>query len=292
MAKYAMGWIPSAPDFRDRMYAPKPDVVAAELPPSIDLSDKCGDVFNQGSLGSCGPQTAASDLIHAQLGHEKRPTAEMPSRLFVYYCTRGLMGTINQDSGVSNRELMKALNRYGWCDEVLWPYSDDKQTFRRKPAQECFEQGSQRRISEYLAVPQKLDTMKACLAGGDPFIFGFSVYSSISKAEKGGVVPFPSGSDQMQGGHDVLVCGYDDAKGQFKFKNSWGKNWGDKGYGYISYQYATHPQLASDFWTVNKSYLPAPAEPEPPPQADDLTIGFLHFRAVKIDGHDGIFVYV
>ena len=35
----------------------------------------------------------------------------------------------------------------------------------------------------------------------------------------------------------VLVTGYDDANGGwFSFKNSWGKEWGDKGYGRLSYQ--------------------------------------------------------
>ncbi len=35
--------------------------------------------------------------------------------------------------------------------------------------------------------------------------------------------------------HDVLVVGYGDFDGRrvFKFRNSWGTNWGDNGYGYI-----------------------------------------------------------
>jgi C1A family cysteine protease len=33
----------------------------------------------------------------------------------------------------------------------------------------------------------------------------------------------------------VVIVGYDHQKELFKFKNTWGKNWGDKGYGYIHY---------------------------------------------------------
>ena len=33
----------------------------------------------------------------------------------------------------------------------------------------------------------------------------------------------------------MLVIGYDDDKGAFRFMNSWGTNWGDQGFAWVSY---------------------------------------------------------
>jgi C1A family cysteine protease len=52
-----------------------------------------------------------------------------------------------------------------------------------------------------------------------------------------GVIPDVDGGEEL-GGHAVIVVGYDDNKKRFKFKNSWGKAWGAKGFAYFSYQYA------------------------------------------------------
>ena len=35
------------------------------------------------------------------------------------------------------------------------------------------------------------------------------------------------------GGHAIMLTGWDDKKGRYTFKNSWGENYGDKGYGTI-----------------------------------------------------------
>lgn len=275
-----LGWHPSQPDFRDIIFAAPRQILEA-LPPAVDLSvpsipSPWVPAWNQGRLGACGPHAIAGDIVFAGMRQQGLTTFPMPSRLFIYWCTRYLMGTTNSDSGVDNRTLLKALAQFGWCDEELWPYNINN--FRTQPSQACFDQAEKRKIVQYQSVPQNLETMKGCVAGGDPFVFGWSVYSSISQADETGMIPMPSRNDSLEGGHDVLIIGYNDGPGMMlgiparhlKFRNWWlrGANvpWGQNSYGFIPYEYAANPQLSGDFWTVKHSaYIPVTPDPTPVP---------------------------
>ena len=260
MPQHVYGWRPSPPDHRDHVYC-VPGRQLKALPPAADLRPKMPGVYDQLQIGSCGPNAAAGNLQYDE-GQEGL-TPIMPSRLFIYYNARSVMGTVNQDSGVDNRSMLKALARWGYCDEQLWPYSVD--AYRDKPPQSCYAAAKADVITDYAQVPQDLDQMRGTLAGGHPFIFGFTVYESFESdaVAKSGIVPMPSAAEQVLGGHDVLFVGYDDAKQAFLFRNSWGTGWGLGGYGWMPYAYATNPNLSGDFWVVNA--VPGAVPPSPPP---------------------------
>ena len=97
-----------------------------------------------------------------------------------------------------------------------------------------------------------LDGFKAAIASGKPVAFGIAVYKSFMgpTVKTTGVVPMPAANEQMLGGHAILAVGYDDAKKQVVFRNSWSPTWGDKGYGYLPYDYFAK-DLAGDAWTAN-----------------------------------------
>ena len=52
-----------------------------------------------------------------------------------------------------------------------------------------------------------------------------------------GVIEMPAEGDQIIASHAIQIIGYHDAKTQFTFANSWGTSWGDKGYGYLPYEF-------------------------------------------------------
>jgi C1A family cysteine protease len=52
----------------------------------------------------------------------------------------------------------------------------------------------------------------------------------------------------LYGGHAICFVGYDSKKKLIKFKNSWGTNWGDNGYGYLPYNYIN--DFCWDAWAV------------------------------------------
>src|SRR5439155_1322751 len=101
---------------------------------------------------------------------------------------------------------------------------------------------------------QALVEMRACLADGYPFVFGFTVYESFEseRVAATGIVPMPRPREKVLGGHAVLAVGYDDAKKRFLVRNSWGTGWGMQGYFTMPYDYLASRDLSDDFWTIRR----------------------------------------
>ena len=100
-----------------------------------------------------------------------------------------------------------------------------------------------------------LKRIKQFLASGHPSMFGFTVYNF---GNENGEIAFPSDNDSVQGGHAVIAIGYDDKReigrdtGALKIRNSWGRGWGEDGYGWLPYRYVEEG-LADDFWSLFKA---------------------------------------
>ncbi len=251
---YRLGWLPDVPDQRD---VPFTAIFRAPrvLPGRIDLRDKCSPVENQGNLGSCTAHALVGAFEFLQLqALDKTPARSFRdlSRLFVYYNTRAVMGTVNEDSGAMLRTGIKALKKLGACREKLWPYLIGR--FRDKPSTACYKEAAGHRIAAY----QRLDTlsaMKACLAMGLPFVFGFAVYEhTMSEAvARTGRIRLPVAGERMLGGHAVMAVGYRDAERALIFRNSWGALWGRAGYGELPYAYLENRNLSDDFWCIQST---------------------------------------
>lgn len=249
------GWKPQLPDQRDRVYRPEG---VTFLPPMIDLRPDLPPVYNQGNLGSCTANAigAAVEYIRKKQGESQLFT---PSRLAIYYNERSLEGTIKQDSGAFIKDGFKAIARWGVAPEELWPYNDSSivvgrklPPFMRKPPTSVYRAGKLDLAISYEAIPQTRNLLMAALANGLPVVIGFSVYESFESNEvaRGGVMPMPDMSEKLLGGHAVLVVGYDAQVGHWIVRNSWGEDWGDKGYFYMPIPYLESSSLSSDFWVL------------------------------------------
>jgi C1A family cysteine protease len=280
------GWIPDFPDFRD--YTEETKEVREILDPTglrgsggthprkkrgtgapaaADLREWASAVEDQGALGSCTAQAGAGVIEYYERKSFGRHIEA--SRLFLYKVARNLM-KMKGDTGAYLRLTMGAMVLFGVPPEEYWPYTDDEREFDKEPPAFCYAFAQNYKTIKYyrhdppgVPRPEVVDRLKTYLAAGHPAMFGFTVYSSIEQAEATGRIPFPSGREKIEGGHAVVAMGYDDkmtirntsdsreSKGAFLIRNSWGLGWGEKGYGWLPYDYVLRG-LAEDFWSVLK----------------------------------------
>jgi C1A family cysteine protease len=278
-----LGWIPDLPDIRD--YTEETEDVRAimgptglapadagrgggtQSPEAVDLRPWASPVEDQGRLGSCTAQAGAGLIEYYErkaFGHHVEA-----SRLFLYKTTRGLMKS-KGDSGAYLRTTMGAMVIFGVPPEPYWPYTDAAGAFDKEPPAFCYAFAQSYRTLLYFrhdpagaARAAVLEKLKTYLAAGHPAMFGFTVYSSIAQAETTGRIPLPLGRERIEGGHAVVAMGFDDAltivnasggepcRGALLIRNSWGRAWGERGYGWLPYAYVLKG-LAEDFWSVLK----------------------------------------
>jgi C1A family cysteine protease len=246
------GWSPDLPDHRDLRYAiVRPEALARPLPPMVDLRLQCPPVYDQGKLGSC-TANAIGGAFQFELMRQKLKVFN-PSRLFIYYNERVLENKVKEDSGAQLRDGVKSVATQGVCDEALWPYDISK--FAKKPTQKLYNQAKKSLAIQYTRLNNmNINELKSCLATGNPFVFGFTVYQGFEGTETAqtGILKMPGKNESVLGGHAVMAAGYDDTKKAFIIRNSWGVYWGLKGYFYMPYDYITSTDLADDFWTITQ----------------------------------------
>ena len=252
--KYKLGWLPDVPDQRDIPFSTI-FRVPRKLPSQVDLRADCSAVEAQGNLGSCTAQALVGALEFLELKElttERKSRFRDLSRLFVYYNERAAMGTVHADSGAMLRTGIKVLKSHGVCREKLWPYKVS--CFIHKPPQACYTEALDHQVTSYQRL-KTLNEMQACLAMGLPFVFGFAVYEHVMSESvvRTGKIRLPKPSERMLGGHAVMAIGYHAQSKTLLFRNSWGKEWGQDGYGELPYDYLESRNLSSDFWCIQST---------------------------------------
>jgi len=235
------GWIPDKPDPRDFAYK-------LRIPRAVPEDTGRGHInkisfrYDQGNLGSC-VGNGVVEGFRGTLITNNQPDIEL-SRLFAYYIARQ---DKQNDTGAMIRDAFKAINQYGICRELLWPYIISQ--FNINPSDAAWKDALDHQSIRYESVLQKKEYIQDAIVAGYPVVYGKNVYESFESPEvaKTGIVPYPHRcSEQFLGGHCMVIFDYD--KNGTVELNSWGADWGQGGVCQVPWKYVLSSKLCNDFW--------------------------------------------
>lgn len=240
---------PDIPDERDLLFKSTTSKFTKPIANSYDVRKftKTPAILNQGDLGTC----AANQLSNAV--KECLGNTWQPSRLYIYYYGRLVdKSDLKSDTGMSIRGGVKSIAKYGVCDEAKWPYHLDK--FTEKPNQYSTSAAAWHigKGFKYYRVEQDLYSICQALLTNNCVVFGLQIYESFESKETAttGLVKTPVPGERKLGGHALSLWGYDLSSKLFLAANSWGTEFGDKGYLKIPFDYVLDNRLGMDFWCL------------------------------------------
>lgn len=217
-----------------------PEFLMSSLPASVILD--MPPVGNQGSQGSCVAWSTAyagmSYFMNRFNGTSYSSNQQLCSPKFVYnQISKGVC------SGTSIPANLNLLLNKGVCTLSDMPYNESECSMQPNTTQNNSALGN--KIFAWKMVDKTmLNIIKSCLSAKYPVFIAVNVDSNFDNlaspyiwSSKGGTV---------RGAHALTVMGYDDSKGAFKVQNSWGANWKDKGFLWISYAFFSEAVIANE----------------------------------------------
>jgi len=215
-------------------------------------------VRNQGNCGSCWAfaTTAALEsytLIKNSLAGQELNLAEqvMVSCGGAGSCGGGYIGTA-----------ANYIKNTGLPPEECYPYTATNGTCSTA----CYNwQSNSYKITGwgYVATTAPtVDAIKNALVTYGPLVTTMDVYADFFSYHSG-IYKYVSGT--YQGGHAILIVGFDDANQCFKVKNSWSKDWGEGGYFRIAYSELTSVVGFGEYTIAYYQPTPPAPPPTPPP---------------------------
>ena len=220
-----------------------------ELPPGVDLRVYLNPVVDHSIIASCSVEAIATAYEYLLQRHQGKEVTL--SRWFIYYNARAALDNLVEDSGVSLAQAIASLQKYGACGAET--YADQPGIINEKPPESVYQAILSYSLELPVALAINLGSFKFYLAAGYPVAFGLEVFTSFGEVAEDGLVLLPDlEMESHLGSHALLAVGYSDIDEVVIARNSWGVNWGDRGYCYLPYEYFNHPDLLGNAWLLRQ----------------------------------------
>jgi len=233
MIKHPTGFLPEPPNPKHKSFEGllRPRLMRPPLRERgfVDMRNLSLNRRDQGQTQSCVGQSVTKALEIREASKKGIKNVTPLSVLEVYYLAREIMfpKQTGWDSGTFISHACDAARRFGVCPEVDWPFDPSK--INVPPSWAAMRHAYQHRAAAFYKIEStgdaRVQMVREALANFYPVVIGTDVGDNWDEYEKGAILqvcPNPTGK------HATTLIG--DMDGNFIGENSWGENWGDKGF--------------------------------------------------------------
>ena len=227
------------------------------LPRKVDFGRDMPKPGDQRSQGSCVGWAIAyykSFQEHRERGWDySDDTIFSPSYIYNQYAS-------SKEGGMNIEDGFAVLDKQGIAPMSAFPYNESD--WKTKPPQQVQDIAASYKAASHKQVPSSgnalVTALREHLASGDAAVVGIPLYfpevripftnwQIWMESKTPTVIDIPSAAilQEKVYWHAITLVGYDDDKMRFKFINSWGEDWGERGFGYLTYGFVTEFPVAA-----------------------------------------------
>ena len=222
-----------------------------DIPSSHSMKQYCPTIIEQegGSCVGFSVAYAAASITHNYLNDITEWNHKFVNIFDPYYIYSSIKGddiecaTASCSCGTWIWDALDVMIDYGCKKMDVDPYLSCQNNLSKRNLQQIVNRTMAYSIDNYyvLIEPNEevdIDLIKSFVASNYPIITAMYVDDSFDRVNKIGASYSPNGNAENWSGHAVTIVGYDDYKngGSFEIMNSYGEDWGDNGYFWISYK--------------------------------------------------------
>ena len=237
------------------------------IPTQYDVSDYLPQVRSQGIQGSCVAWATGYYLKSYQENYESFQNGILNSDFEM--SPAYIYNQIKQGDCGAGSVVQHALDTIVNQGIVSWDimiYNENECDTQPNDLQKVLAQPNKIETYFYLDEDLVYEQTKASLLNDQPVVIAMTIDRSYFGArDENGEYVYRKFKN-ADGGHAMLVVGYDDDRNAFKVVNSWGKSWGNQGFVWIDYKaFQDAGDLTSDFpvlceaWITNDIIISQPA---------------------------------
>lgn len=152
--------------------------------------------------------------------------------MYLFFYTRFLHS--NGKLKITLKNVIEACLKQGVAEEKYWPFDESKIDI--EPPHNIYVESCKNITgTTFEKIEISINSFKNYLLTYNiPFICFLKISKEKLIKDQRNII---NGYEEVNTYHSVLVVGFDDVRQCFKFQNSYGKEWGDNGFGYFSFNY-------------------------------------------------------